>query len=80
MLGVHFDWDPLAQGVLRGLRLAPEARERTRCLVIDAERRIVAADDGAGVLSEYVDLPANLARPAVREPAARISTSPWLML
>jgi len=61
VLGVHFDWDPLAQGVLQGLRLAPEERERTRCLLIDAERRIIAADDGAGVLSEYVDLPANLA-------------------
>ena len=63
VLGIHFDWDPLAQGVLQGLRLAPEERARTRCVLIDADRRIIAAADGRGVLTERLELPVDL--PAV---------------
>lgn len=63
VLGIHFDWDPLAEGVLKELRLDEEERARTRALLIDADRRVIAASDGLGVLTERVDLPADL--PAV---------------
>jgi hypothetical protein len=60
VLGVHFDWDPLAQGVLQGLRLTPEERDRTRCMLLDADRRVIAAADGRGVLTERIELPVKL--------------------
>ena len=63
VLGVHFDWDPLGNGVLTGLRLAEEERARTRAVIVDANHRIIAAADGQGILIDSLSLPANL--PAV---------------
>ena len=61
VLGIHFDWDPLANGVLQGLRMDADERARTRCLLIDADNRIIASADGHGVLTETVTLPADVA-------------------
>ncbi len=56
VLGVHFDWRPQAQAVIDGVRLSPDERTRTRVMILDQKRRILAASDGRGVLDEIVPL------------------------
>ncbi|MBF0165984.1 MAG: chemotaxis protein [Alphaproteobacteria bacterium] len=51
-LGIFFDWEAQARSVVEGVRLTPEEKERTRCLLIDSNERVIAASDGRGVLSE----------------------------
>lgn len=58
VLGIHFDWGPQAEAVVRGVRLTPEEAGRTRVLLLDAEGRVLAASDGKGVLEERVPLAA----------------------
>lgn len=58
VLGIHFDWGPQAEAVVCGARLTPGERERTRVLLVDAGGRVLAASDGAGLLSEHIALPA----------------------
>ncbi|WP_275586027.1 methyl-accepting chemotaxis protein [Geodermatophilus sabuli] len=55
-LGVFFDWEPQTRAVLDGLRLAPDERATTRALLLDATGRVIAASDGAGVLTERLEL------------------------
>jgi len=55
-LGVFFDWQAQSQGMVDGVRLSPEERERTRVLIVDAHGRVLAASDGRGVLSETLAL------------------------
>jgi hypothetical protein len=55
-LGVFFDWEPQTRAILDGLRLTDEERDRTRSLLLDAEGRVIAASDGAGVLTERLEL------------------------
>ncbi|MDR7037034.1 hypothetical protein J2X36_001778 [Methylobacterium sp. BE186] len=52
VLAVHFDWEPQARAIVQGVRLAPEDRGRTRVLLVDAHRRVLAASDERGALSE----------------------------
>lgn len=54
VLGIHFDWEPQAEAVLRGVRLSDDERTRTRCFVLDAGHRVLASSDGRGVLEEVV--------------------------
>ncbi len=56
VLGIHFDWRAQAQVVVDGVRLNPEERARTRVLILDQKRRVLAASDGKGVLEEVVPL------------------------
>lgn len=56
VLGIHFDWQSQAQTVVDGVRLTPDERTRTRVLLLDQKHRVLAASDGAGVLSETVKL------------------------
>jgi len=56
VLGVHFDWRPQAQTVLDGLRLTEAERAQSRVMILDQNRRILAASDGVGVLKETFDL------------------------
>jgi len=56
VLGIHFDWRPQAQAVVDGVRLNDEERQRTRVMILDQNRRILAASDGQGVLLEEVPL------------------------
>jgi hypothetical protein len=58
VLGIFFDWQAQAQTVVNGVRLSADEKDSTRCLIIDRHRRVIAASDGAGVLSESVPLPA----------------------
>ncbi|OAN63187.1 methyl-accepting chemotaxis protein [Magnetospirillum moscoviense] len=55
-LGIFFDWRPQADGVVKGVRLRPEEKDRTRCLLIDANRKVLASSDGNGILSETIRL------------------------
>ena len=52
VLAVHFDWEPQARAIVRGVRISEADRARTRVVLVDAQRRILAASDGKGVLSE----------------------------
>jgi hypothetical protein len=56
LLASHFDWEPQARAIVAGVRLAPDEQQRTRVLLIDGKRRVIAASDGRGVLSEKVEL------------------------
>lgn len=57
VLGIHFDWGPQSDAVVRGVRLAAEERGRTRVLLVDAKGRLLAGSDDAGTLGDPVDLP-----------------------
>lgn len=56
VLGIHFDWGPQAEAVVRGVRLSPAEVARTRVLLLDAKGRVLAASDQRGVLDEVVRL------------------------
>jgi hypothetical protein len=51
VLGAFFDWGPQARAVVHGVRLTPEERARTRCVLIDSRHRILAASDDHDVLT-----------------------------
>lgn len=51
-LGIFFDWQPQAQAVVQGSQISAEERAFTRCLLLDAQHRIIAASDGNGVLTD----------------------------
>jgi hypothetical protein len=59
VLGAHFDWEPQARAVVEGVRLAPEERDRSRVLLLDAAHRVIAASDGRGLLEERFPLQPN---------------------
>ena len=52
VLAIHFDWEPQARSIVSGVRVAPQDRARTRVLLVDADRRVLAASDDRGVLAE----------------------------
>ncbi|MDR3508450.1 MAG: methyl-accepting chemotaxis protein [Caulobacteraceae bacterium] len=56
VLGIHFDWAPQAQAVVDGVRLSEDERARTRVMILDQNRRVLAASSGANVLEETVAL------------------------
>jgi hypothetical protein len=56
VLGISFDWAPQAAAVVKGVRLSEEERDNTRVLIIDANHRVIAASDDAGLLSEIYEL------------------------
>jgi hypothetical protein len=56
VLAIFFNWAPQAQTVVKGVRLSPEDWQRTRCLLVDARRRVIAASDGKGLLAESFPL------------------------
>ncbi|CAK0757574.1 Chemotaxis protein [Azospirillaceae bacterium] len=55
-LGIFFDWKPQAQSVISGVRLSEEERNRTRCLLIDSNCRVIASSDEHGLLQEVFHL------------------------
>jgi len=56
VLGIHFDWGPQSQAVVKGVRLSEDEWARSRVLILDREFRILAASDGLGVLSDRLPL------------------------
>ncbi len=57
-LGIFFDWQPQAAAVVKGVRLSDDERGRSRCLLLDAKHRVIAASDGMGILGETFPLQA----------------------
>src|SRR5262245_4824871 len=58
VLAIHFDWEPQARAIVQGVRVSAADRATTRVLLIDANRRVIAASDGEGLLSEVIPLDA----------------------
>ena len=56
VLAAHFDWEPQSQSIVDNVRLTAEERGRTRVMLLDAQSRIIAANDRRGVLSETFPL------------------------
>ena len=56
VLGIHFDWAPQAETIIRGVRLSPGEAARSRVMLVDRDLRVIAASDGRGVLTERLDL------------------------
>lgn len=56
VLAIHFDWEPQAMAVVKGVRLEPAEAERSRVLLVDAAKRVIASSDGRGILSERFPL------------------------
>ncbi|VFR18231.1 Methyl-accepting chemotaxis protein [plant metagenome] len=52
VLGIFFDWAHQAGTVVRSVGLSEEEWGRTRCLLVDANYRVIAASDGKGVLAD----------------------------
>ncbi|MHB1138826.1 MAG: cache domain-containing protein [Microthrixaceae bacterium] len=55
-LGIFFDWEPQAQGIVENIRLSDDERGRTRCMLVDSTGRVLASNDGVGILTEHFDL------------------------
>ncbi|MDE1183019.1 methyl-accepting chemotaxis protein [Paraburkholderia sp.] len=49
---IFFDWAPQASAVVKGVRLSADEWKRTRCLIVNARHRVIAASDDKGVLDE----------------------------
>ncbi|MGY6568930.1 MAG: methyl-accepting chemotaxis protein [Salinarimonas sp.] len=56
ILAIHFDWEPQARAIVEGVRVGEEERDATRVMLIDADNRVIASSDGAGILSERLSL------------------------
>lgn len=56
VLGIFFDWAPQAAAVVEGVGLSDEEKRQARVLLLDGARRVIAASDGLGVLTETYDL------------------------
>lgn len=59
VLGIFFDWEPQAQTVVTGVRLHDGEKGHTRCLLLDREKRVIAASDNKGILTERFPLETN---------------------
>jgi hypothetical protein len=59
-LGIFFDWAPQAATVVGGVGLSDDEKQSARVMLLDGGRRVIAASDGQGVLTETYDLPAQL--------------------
>ncbi len=56
ILAIHFDWEPQARAIVRGVRLSAADAARSRVMLLDARNRIIAASDGRGILTETFPL------------------------
>lgn len=55
-LGIFFDFAPQAHGIVTSMDLTPEDAARTRVMLVDHRLTVIAASDGAGLLTERIDL------------------------
>ena len=56
VLAIHFDWEPQARAIVQGVRLSEDEARRSRVLLVDARKRVIASSDGRGVLAETIAL------------------------
>jgi hypothetical protein len=76
LLAIHFDWEPQARAIVEGVRVAPEDRKRTRVLLADGRRRILASSDGQGLLTEMLAVdPTGRQNGVVRDPRSGVTTA-----
>jgi hypothetical protein len=54
VLAIHFDWEPQARAIVKGVRVG--ADDKARVLLVDSRFRVIAASDGQGILSEQLSL------------------------
>ena len=54
LLAIQFDWEPQARAIVEGIRVDDEGGARARVLLVDRSRRVIAASDGHGVLTERI--------------------------
>jgi hypothetical protein len=59
VLGVHFDWGPQAEAIVRGVRLSETERAHTRVMLVDARGRVIASTRPSGALGETFALQAD---------------------
>ncbi len=59
VLGIFFDWQAQALGVVNSVRLTDEEKGRTRCMLVDRQHRVIASSDGRGLLTESFPLRTN---------------------
>lgn len=52
LLAIHFDWEPQSRTIVEGVRLTDEEKVTSRVLIVDRDNRVIAASDGAGLLTE----------------------------
>jgi hypothetical protein len=55
-IGIFFDWAPQAGAIVGGVRFNDEDKARSRCLLVDAAGRVIAASTGMGSLTERFQL------------------------
>lgn len=56
VLGIFFDWEPQARTVVTGAGLSEDEKDGARVLILDGDRRVIAASDGAGLYRENYPL------------------------
>lgn len=56
VLGLFFDWRKQSQALIDGVRIPPDQRPFTRCLIVDGQNRVLASTGERGVLSEKFPL------------------------
>ncbi len=59
VLGIFFDWEAQARGIVEGVRLSAQERARTRCLLLDSRHRVIACSDGSLELGSSYTLKTN---------------------
>jgi Methyl-accepting chemotaxis protein (MCP) signalling domain/Cache domain len=52
VLAIFFDWQPQAKAVIDGVRLDEDEKVRSRCLLLDADHRVIATSGDGGILKE----------------------------
>jgi hypothetical protein len=52
VLAIHFDWEPQARAIVQGVRLSEEEARRSRVLLVDARKRVIASSDGTDSFGE----------------------------
>ncbi len=56
VIAIHFDWQPQAHAIVRGVRLTDEERTRSRVLLVDSGGLVLASSDGQGALAERIPI------------------------
>lgn len=56
VLGIHFDWQPQAEAIVKGVRLSPEEAQKTSVMLVDNDGMVIAASNGDGVLKSKINL------------------------
>lgn len=56
VIAVFFDWQKQAQAVVDNVRIAAEEKSQSRCMILDANYKVIASSDRKGELTETFPL------------------------